>query len=109
MLVLVGMLASGCKSNLVKYEYFIEKPTAIRKDNTIEVNLGYTRASSNWVKPSVVIDRDVIYVSGELTLKEMPQVLLISLPSPKAIYRLFWVDGDGNKTEIGVEVERLSK
>lgn len=96
------LFIGGCKKELVKYEYFIEKPSAIRKGDSIEVNLGYTRASANWVKAFTQIEKDLIYISGEFTFKEIPQTLLIKLPEPNKNYRIFWVDGDGKKTEITV-------
>lgn len=102
-LLLFGFLfISGCKKELVKYEYFIEKPSAIKKGDFIEINLGYTRASANWVKAFTQIEKDVIYITGEFTFKEIPQTLLIKLPDPNKDYRVFWVDGDGKKTEMFV-------
>jgi len=94
---------------MVKYEYFIEKPSAIKKGDLIDINLGYTRASSNWVKAYSKIEDDVIYISGELTFKEIPQTLSIKLPDEKKTYRLFWIDGDGKKTEIKVQQHNEDK
>ena len=107
--VLIGCLAlltlciaSGCKENLIKYEDFIEKPFAIKKGELIKINLGYTRASANWVTAYSRIAADVVYLSGELTFTQIPQVLSIRLPNSDKTYRIFWIDGDGKKTEIAI-------
>lgn len=102
-LLMVVCATSGCREKMVKYELFIEKPSAIKKGDLIEVNLGYTRASANWVKAFVKIEGDIIYISGELTFKEIPQTLSIKLPSPQKNYQVFWIDGDGKKTAINVQ------
>ena len=99
-ILIIPFISSGCKENMVKYDYFIEKPTAIKNADSIEIYLGYTRASSNWIKASYKIEGNIIYVFGELTFKEIPQTLSIKLPDAQKKYRLFWVDDDGKKTEI---------
>ncbi len=95
-------ISAGCKGNVVKYEYFIEKPSASRTSGVIEINLGYTRASANWIKSHYQIEQNTIYLSGELTFKEIPQKIIIKLPDPNAKYRIFWIDEDGKKFEIPV-------
>lgn len=85
---------------MVNYDEFLEKPSAIRKGNMVEINLGITRASANWVAASSRINDDTIYIYGKLTFKEIPQTFLIELPDPKKDYHIFWVDKDGKKTEI---------
>ena len=102
-LFLLGFVfISGCKKELVNYDYFIEKPRAVKKEDFIEINLGYTRASANWVKAFTQIENDIIYISGEFTFKEIPQTFSVKLPNPTQSYRLFWIDWNGEKTEIPV-------
>jgi hypothetical protein len=100
-LLLLGMITmTACKESLVKYEDFLEKPSAVRKGDMIEINLGFTAASANWIKPFYKIDDNILYISGELTFKEIPQTISVKLPSPNIKYRVLWVSGDNKKTEI---------
>lgn len=98
--VVLGVFVDGCKEDLLKYEYFIEKPTVVKKGDTIEINLGYTRASANWVKASCQIEDNVIYVSGKLVFHEISQTLAVKIPDRTINYKVFWIDDDGKKTEI---------
>jgi hypothetical protein len=93
----------GCKVSMVNYEDFLEKPSAKRVGEFIEVNLGYTPASANWIKAEIDIQGDQILISGKLTFKEIPQSISIKLPDSNMSYRVFWVDRDGKKTEITVK------
>jgi hypothetical protein len=99
---IIIFICNGCKENLVKYDSFIEKPSAIKKDDVIEIKLGYTAASANCMKTFVNIEGNIIYIFGELTLKEIPQTISIKLPEPQKNYKVIWIDGDGEKTEIKV-------
>jgi hypothetical protein len=100
--LLVAVSLASCGGKKVNYESFMEKPTAVRKDNVVEVALGYSANSALWVKAKVKIADDDIYISGRFTLREMPQSITIRLPDPKKAYRVYWIDENGKKTEIGV-------
>ena len=103
---IIIFICNGCKENLVQYDSFIEKPSAIKKDDVIEIKLGYTAASANWIKTFVNIEGNIIYICGELTLKEIPQTISIKLPEPQKNYKVIWIDGDGKKTEINVRQQK---
>jgi len=93
---------STCYGKMVNSKDFIEKPKAVRSGDTIRLDLGFTAASANWIKPDVKIENESIFVSGKLSFKELPQIVSIKLPDSHKNYRLFWVDEDGKKTEIPV-------
>lgn len=105
-LILAGiifmLLFLGCKENMVNYDKFLEKPSAVRKEASIEVNLGYTATSANWIIPTVRFEGNDIYIYGTLTFKESPKTVTVKLPDSMKKYRIFWLDRDGKKTEIAV-------
>lgn len=102
LVVLLAFFLSGCEEPMVNYNSFLEKPFAVKKENSLEINLGYTAASASWVKPSMRFEDDALYISGTLTFKESNRVVTVQLPDPSKKYRVFWVDEDGKKTQIAV-------
>src|SRR4030066_1540309 len=90
-ILIIPFISSGCKENMVKYDYFIEKPTAIKNADSIEIYLGYTRASSNWIKASYKIEGNIIYVFGALKFKEIPQTLSLKFHALHTKYKIIAV------------------
>lgn len=100
LIMLIPLMLIGCKETMVNYGNFLEKPIAIKKGDSFEINLGYTAASANWIKPSFKFEEDALYISGTLTFKERPNIVTIKLPDATKKYRVYWVDSDGRKTEL---------
>lgn len=102
-IVLLGFLfMTSCKETTVNYDSFLEKPFAVKKEASLEINLGYTAASANWIKPSIRFEGDSLYISGVLTFKESPRSVSVRLPDAGKKYHVFWVDKNGKKAELTV-------
>lgn len=102
-LVLFTMFtALGCKDTVVNFSDFIEKPSAIRTTDRIEINLGFTKASGNWIKPVIRFEDEAIVIGGTLTFKEQKNMVSVQLPKPRSDYRVYWIDEDETRHEIQV-------
>jgi len=96
------LLVLACSKTLVKQGNFFEEPSAKRKGEFIEINFGTTTALDNWIKPVIKIEDENIYITGAYTFEGLPMTISIKIPETNKRYRVFWIDKNGNKTEITV-------
>lgn len=93
---------TGCTK--VNYSDFIEKPVVSQKDNSLEVKIGFTAASANWVKTRMAVVGNEIHLSGSLTFFEQDPVMQFEIPSKDKCNKVFWIDNDNKKHQLSIRI-----
>jgi hypothetical protein len=88
----------------VKYDFFIEKPYILIKDEIAFLKITNTKVSSAWIKPTIKINEvnKEVFITGKYVFKELSQEIKININGKPSNYKFYWVK-DKDKTELEVK------